>query len=69
MKPETITRAQTQLPATREELEQSLGLKPGSGQHVVRHMLRNGYAKEWGVKPTVRGTLAPVLHSTGKEPT
>ena len=68
MKPETITRAQAQLPATREELDQRLGLKHGSGQHVVRHMLRRGYAREWGDKLTSRGTLAPVLHSTGKEP-
>ena len=68
MRAATITRAQSQLPATREELEQRLGLKPGSSQHVVRHMLSNGYAQEWGVKPTARGTLAPVLHSTGKVP-
>ena len=68
MKPETITRAQAQLPATREELDQRLGLKHGSGLHVVRHMLRRGYAREWGDKLTSRGTLAPALHSTGKEP-
>ena len=68
MRAETITRAQAQLPATREELEQRLGLKPGSGQHVAKHMLREGYAREWGDKLTARGTLAPVLHSTGKEP-
>lgn len=69
MRPETIAKALAKLPATREELEKRLGLKPGSGQHVVRHMLRNGYAKEWGVKPTERGTLAPILNATGKEPT
>lgn len=68
MRAETITRAQAQLPATRGELEQRLGLKPGSGQHIVRHMLSKGYAREWGDKLTSRGTLAPVLHSTGKEP-
>ena len=68
MKPETITRALAQLPATREEIEQRLGLKHGSGQHVVQHMLSKGYAREWGDKLTSRGTLAPVLHSTGKEP-
>ena len=68
MRADTITRAQALMPATREEMEQRLGLKPGSCRHVVQHMLSNGYAKEWGVKPTARGTLAPVLHSTGKEP-
>ena len=68
MRADTIIRAQAQLPATREELEQRLGLKPESGRHVVQHMLSKGYAKEWGVKPTAWGTLAPVLHSTGKEP-
>ncbi len=68
MRADTITRAQAQLPATREELEQRLGLKAGSGQHIVRHMLNKGYAREWGDKLTSRGTLAPVLHSTGKEP-
>ena len=68
MRAETIARAQAQLPATREELEQRLGLKPESGRHIVRHMLSKGYAREWGDKLTSRGTLAPVLHSTGKEP-
>ena len=68
MRADTITRAQAQLPATREEMEQRLGLKPGSCRHVVRHMLSKGYAREWGDKLTSRGTLAPVLHSTGKEP-
>ena len=68
MRADTITRAQAQLPATREEMEQRLGLKPGSSQHIVKHMLANGYARKWGDKLTSRGTLAPVLHSTGKEP-
>ena len=68
MRADTIIRAQSQLPATREEMEQRLGLKPGSSQHIVKHMLANGYAREWGDKLTSRGTLAPVLHSTGKEP-
>lgn len=68
MKPETISKAQVQLPATREELEQKLNLKPGSSQHVVKHMLRHGYATEWGDKLSSRGTLAPILHSTGKQP-
>ena len=39
MRADTITRAQAQLPATREEMEQRLGLKPGSCRHVVQHML------------------------------
>lgn len=68
MRAATITRAQAQLPATREELEQRLGLKPGSGQHVVQHMLREGYAREWGDKLTSRGTLTAVLHATEKVP-
>ena len=68
MRADTITRAQAQLPATREEMEQRLGLKPGSCQHVVRHMLRQGYAREWGDKLTSRGTLAPVLHAAEKVP-
>lgn len=69
MRAETITRAQAQLPATREELEQRLGLKPESGRHIVRHMLSKGYAREWGDKLTAKGTLLPVIHSTGKTPT
>lgn len=68
MRAETITRAQAQLPATREELEQRLGLKPGSGQHVAKHMLREGYAREWGDRLTAKGTLAPILHATDKTP-
>ena len=68
MRAETITRAQAQLPATREEIEQRLGLKPGSGQHTVRHMLSKGYAREWGDKLTAKGTLAPILHATDKKP-
>ena len=68
MRPATIARAQAQLPATREELEQKLNLKPGSSQHVVKHMLRHGYATEWGDKLSSRGTLVPILHSTGKQP-
>ena len=68
MRAETIARAQAQLPATREELEQRLGLKPGSGQHIAKHMLANGYAREWGDKLTSRGTLTAVLHATEKVP-
>ena len=68
MRAETITRAQAQLPATREELEQRLGLKPGSSQHIVKHMLANGCAREWGDKLTSRGTLTAVLHATEKVP-
>ena len=68
MRADTITRAQAQLPATREEMEQRLGLKPGSGQHIVKHMLANGYARKWGDKLTDKGTLVPVIHSTGKTP-
>ena len=68
MRAETITRAQAQLPATREEMEQRLGLKPESGRHVVQHMLSKGYAREWGDKLTSRGTLAPVLHAAEKVP-
>lgn len=61
MRADTITRAQAQLPATREEMEQRLGLKPGSCRHVVQHMLSKGYAKEWGDKLTSRGTLVRAL--------
>lgn len=68
MRAETIARAQALLPATREELAQRLGLKPGCGQRVAKHMLREGYAREWGDKLTNKGTLAPVIHSTGKTP-
>lgn len=68
MRADTIARAQAQLPVTREELEQRLGLKPGSGQHVVKHMLRCGYATEWGDRLSSRGTLVPVLHATDKQP-
>ena len=68
MRADTIIRAQAVLPATREEMEQRLGLKPGSGQHVAKHMLREGYAREWGDKLTSRGTLTAVLHATEKVP-
>ena len=68
MRADTITRAQAQLPATREEMEQRLGLKPESGRHVVQHMLSKGYAREWGDKLTAKGTLAPILHATDKTP-
>lgn len=68
MRAETITRAQAQLPATREEMEQRLGLKPGCGHRVAKHMLREGYAREWGDKLTPRGTLTAVLHATEKVP-
>lgn len=68
MRADTITKAQAQLPATREELERRLGLRPGSSQHVVKHMLQHGYAHEWGDKLSSKGTLVPVLHSTGKQP-
>ena len=68
MKPETIARAQALLPATREELAQRLGLKPGCGQRVAKHMLREGYAREWGDKMTSRGTLTAVLHAAEKVP-
>ena len=68
MRADTITRAQAQLPATREEMEQRLGLKPGSCRHVVQHMLSKGYAREWGDKLTSRGTLTAVLHATEKVP-
>ena len=68
MRADTITRAQAQLPATREEMEQRLGLKPGSCRHVVQHMLSKGYAREWGDKLTPGGTLAPVLHAAEKVP-
>ena len=59
MRADTITRAQAQLPATREEMEQRLGLKPGSCRHVVQHMLSKGYAKEWGDKLTSAGQRLP----------
>ena len=68
MRADTIIRAQAVLPATREEMEQRLGLKPGSCRHVVRHMLSKGYAREWGDKLTPRGTLTAVLHATEKVP-
>ena len=68
MRADAIIRAQAVLPATREELEQRLGLKPGSCRHVVQHMLSKGYAREWGDKLTSRGTLAPVLHAAEKVP-
>jgi len=67
MRPSTIIRVQLQLPATREELEQRLGLKPGSAQYVVRHMLKNGYGIKLDNKLTSKGALAPVLYFTEKK--
>ena len=31
-------------------------------------LLRGGYAELWGDKLTEKGTLVPVIHSTGKTP-
>jgi hypothetical protein len=66
MKPETITRAQAALPATRAELAQRLGLK--NPQYVVKHLLDGGYATEWGDKLTESGNLTKILHATEKKP-
>jgi Mn-dependent DtxR family transcriptional regulator len=68
VRPDTILKAQAQLPATRHKLAEKLGLKPGSSQRIAKYLLRHGYAQEWGTEVTDNGTLAAVLRSTGKEP-
>lgn len=68
MLPETITKAQSCLPATREELEERLGLQTGSGQRIVRYLLKHGYATQWGDKLNAKGVLVRIIHTTEKKP-
>ncbi len=68
MKPETIARAQALLPATLAELAKGLGLTEDGTRYTLKQLLKGGYAELWGDKLTDKGTLAPVIHSTGKTP-
>lgn len=68
MKPEAIARAQALLPATLAELAKGLGLTEDGTRYTLKQLLRGGYAELWGDKLTDKGTLAPVIHSTGKTP-
>lgn len=68
MKPETIARAQALLPATLAELAKGLGLTEDGARYTLKQLLKGGYAELWGDKLTDKGTLAPVIHSTGKTP-
>lgn len=68
MKPETITRAQALLPATLAELAKGLGLTEDGTRYTLKQLLKGGYAELWGDKLTEKGTLVPVIHSTGKTP-
>lgn len=67
MKPETITRAVAALPATLAELQERLGLSENGARYTIQHLKQGGYAQEWGRVLTERGTLVPVIHSTGKQ--
>lgn len=68
MKPEAIARAQALLPATLAELAKGLGLTEDGTRYTLKQLLRGGYAELWGDKLTAKGTLVPVIHSTGKTP-
>lgn len=68
MKPEAITRAQALPPATLAELAKGLGLTEDGTRYTLKQLLKGGYAELWGDKLTEKGTLAPVIHSTGKTP-
>ena len=68
MKPEAIARAQALLPATLAELAKGLGLTEDGTRYTLKQLLKGGYAELWGDKLTDKGTLAPVIHSTGKTP-
>lgn len=69
MTPETISKAQAALPATRAELAERLALKRGSVDRIAKGLIKHGYAHEWGSQLTDKGTLVPIIHSTGKDPT
>ena len=66
MRADTITRAQALLPATLAELAKGLGLTEDGTRYTLKQLLRGGYAELWGDKLTAKGTLVPVIHSTGK---
>lgn len=68
MRAETITRAQAALPATLTELAERLGLSENGARYTIKHLKQGGYAQEWGRVLTDKGTLVPVIHSTGKTP-
>ena len=68
MKPEAIARAQALLPATLAELAKGLGLTEDGTRYTLKQLLKGGYAELWGDKLTKKGTLVPVIHSTGKTP-
>ena len=68
MKPEAIARAQALLPATLAELARGLGLSEHGARYTLKQLLKGGYAEQWGDKLTEKGTLAPVIQSTGKTP-
>ena len=68
MKPEAIARAQALLPATLAELAKGLGLTEDGTRYTLKQLLKGGYAEQWGDKLTDKGTLVPVIHSTGKTP-
>lgn len=67
MKPETITRAVSVLPATFAELQERLGLSENGARYTIKHLKLGGYATEWGRVLTERGTLVPVIYPTGKQ--
>lgn len=68
MRNETINKALAHLPATRAELAERLGVKEAQANSIAKHLLEQHYAQEWGSKPTSKGTLARILHATGKVP-
>lgn len=68
MRAESIARAQALLPATLAELAKGLGLTEDGPRYTLKQLLKGGYAELWGDKLTDKGTLVPVIHSTGKTP-
>lgn len=68
MQPGTIARLQAAMPGTRYKLAASLGLSHKTICTQLAHLLKRGYAIEWGDEMTDKGVLVPVYHSTGKVP-
>jgi hypothetical protein len=68
MRPLTITRALACLPCTAAELGPKMGRSESWGRHIAPTLVRERYAEYNGDKLTDKGTLAPVLHATGKQP-
>lgn len=54
------------LPSTRQMITTKLGETPDSTARIVREVIKQGYAEEWGSEVTGKGTLAPIIWRTEK---